>query len=356
MNYLIIFILFLLLLLILIKQSAKPGILKNIRRKINTAVNVKYGYINSSHIKWCDLDYYTESGIKDITHPSVLLYKHHILMVATPYPQSLEDGGVKYENPYLFISHSTEPLITFERLSEQKIIAPLEAHYNSDPKIFMKDNSVYLLNRKCEGPDYFSKITLQKMINYNEWTKPIDIIKIDRVGVCPLYINYLGHEYVVLINIRWNKLFGIKTLGYKTDNIEIWINNGTIEHPNFSLYDRVLWSMSQQIYHADSFIYNDDIYIIFNASNKEYKTFYGIPDHFKYLWIARTKDFHSFQICNKPLLKRSGIYKPTAYLDHGILKVYFASDNSYFGDERKSYISGNRIGYFEMPFDSIVFD
>lgn len=340
----------------MLKRSEKPGMLKNLRRVVDTATNIGKGYVDSKRIIWCSLDYKTKEGYKDITHPSIGRIGYELLMAASPYPQTLENGGVGYENPYLFEAKENPPFVHFNLVTNQPIALPEEAHYNSDPHIFHKGDTLYLLNRKFSGPDYLALITLQCTRNLKIWSNPLPIIKTNHVCASPFFLNWHGKEYIYLINTHWNELFGHKTIGYQTENIEIWENKRDLQNPDFQLWKTLPWNFDEQIYHGDGFIYEDELYIIFNALSNRFRTFYGIRDHFKYLWIAKSNDLIHFQICHRPLLRRGGIYKPTAYLEDSILHVYFATDNSYYGKDKKAYPSGNRIGYFTIPLKDIQFD
>lgn len=334
--------------------SSKPGMLKNIRRKINTFTNERKGLVDKNAIKWCDFHLEIQ-GHKDITHPSILIAEEGMYVAATPYPQLLEDGGVGYENPYLFKATNSEAdaPTDFALVDDKPICLPEEAHYNSDPVLFNWKGKMYMMTRKQEGPDYLSKIILQEYVD-GHWSAPIDIIKTDRMCACPMVMQKDGKVWVYMINYRWNSFKGHKTIGYTTENIEVWTNRDN-KLTAFE-FDRFLdWPHTQQVYHGDLF-YNDGYYyMLFNGLDTSFTTFYGIHDHFKYLWIARSKDGISFEVSKRPLLKRSGIYKPTSFFKDGVLNVYFATDNSYFGKDRKQYKSGNRIGTFSVPLNLIEF-
>ena len=78
-------LLFLVAFLYCVYKSSKPGILKNLRRLVNTLTNERKGLIDKSNIRWCTFELDIQ-GHKDITHPSILLDNHNMLVVATPYP------------------------------------------------------------------------------------------------------------------------------------------------------------------------------------------------------------------------------------------------------------------------------
>lgn len=355
----VVIVLFCLLLMVLflycIYKSSRPGLLKNIRRKINTFTNERKGLVDKRQITWCSFDIDID-GHKDITHPSVLVDEGEVLVAATPYPQLLEDGGVPFENPYLFkakLPDGIAPSI-FNLVDSKPICLPDEAHYNSDPVLFVWKGRKYMLTRKQEGPDYLSKIVLQEFVN-GVWSTPVDIIKTDRMSACPMVVQINGKLKIYMINYRWNTFKGHKTIGYTTENIEIWENED--EALTSFRFERFLdWPHTQQVYHGDLFYFDGFYYMLFNGMDSRFRTFYGIHDHFKYLWLAKSKDGLDFKVCRKPLLKRSGIYKPSSYIENTRLNVYFATDNSYCGNDRMQYKSGNRIGVFSVPFDLIQYE
>ena len=338
-----------------IYKSSKPGILKNLRRLVNTFTNESKGIVEKKLIKWCSFKLDIK-GHKDITHPSIIDFNGQLFVAATPYPQKLEDGGVGYENPYLFkpkVGGEAKP-IDFDCISPEPICLPEEAHYNSDPVLFEWKGKMYMLTRKQEGPDFLSKIILQTY-DGSMWSTPKDIIKTDRMSACPMILKKDGKLQVYMINYRWNMFKGHKTIGYTTENLEIWENDDD-DLKSFRFKEFVEWSHSQQVYHGDMFTYGECHYMLFNGLDLRFRTFYGIHDHFKYLWLARSKDGIHFEVSKRPLLKRSGIYKPTAYIKDGHLNVYFATDNSYTGEDKKEYPSGNRIGQFSVNLDMIEFE
>lgn len=352
---LLLVLLFLVAFLYCVYKSSKPGVLKNIRRVVNTLTNERKGLINKSNIRWCSFELDIQ-GHKDITHPSILLDNHDMMVAATPYPQLLEDGGVGFENPYLFkaVQMDNQAVTHFKLVDKEPICLPEEAHYNSDPVLFKWKDKTYLMTRKQEGPDYLSKIILQEYVG-DKWSEPIDIIKTDRMSACPMVIQMDNKLKVYMINYRWNSFKGHKTIGYTTENVEIWENEN--DELTMFKFDRFIdWPHTQQVYHGDMFYHEGYYYMLFNGLDTSYRTFYGIHDHFKYLWIAKSKDGVHFSVSKNPLIKRSGIYKPTSYLKDGILNVYFATDNSYFGSDRKHYRSGNRIGHFSISLNSIKYE
>lgn len=285
-----------------------------------------------------------------------MLVDDEMIVAATPYPQLLDDGGVGYENPYLFkpILKTSDAPIKFNLVDSNPICLPEEAHYNSDPVLFEWKGKIYMMTRKQEGPDYLSKIVLQEY-NNEKWSEPIDIIKTHRMSACPMVIQMGDRINVYMINYQWNSFKGHKTIGYTTQNIEIWENESE-DLASFKFKGFIEWPHTKQVYHGDMFFYDGYNYMLFNGLNTSFRTFYGIHDHFKYLWLAKSKDGEHFLVSKKPLLKRSGIYKPTSYIKDGILNVYFATDNSYFGKDRKLYRSGNRIGQFSIPLNSIQYE
>ena len=186
---LLLVLLFFIVFLYCVYKSSKPGVLKNLRRGVNTMTNERKGLIDKSNVRWCTFELDIQ-GHKDITHPSILLDNHDMLVAATPYPQLLEDGGVGFENPYLFKADlkDNQAATRFNLVDNNPICLPEEAHYNSDPVLFKWKDKTYLMTRKQEGPDYLSKIILQEYVG-DKWSEPIDIIKTDRMSACPMVIQ-----------------------------------------------------------------------------------------------------------------------------------------------------------------------
>lgn len=346
------------LLLFLLKESAKPGIFKNIRRWVNTGKNIRKGIVSSKEIKWCTLPYTVERGLLDITHPSLYwdCIKNILYLAATPYPQSLGHGGLEYENPYLFYApfDGGEAPVDFICYKDEPVCLPEEAKYNSDPVLFKDEERLFLLTRKVEGPDYFCKIVIQELVDGN-WSNPIDLLKTDRICASPMIIKKDGIYRIYLINTRYNTIFGKKSIGYYTENLECWSSH-TLAPYSFSFVNKIEWKYKQQIYHSDLIHHQGYFYLIFNALHTDFRTFYGIRDHFKYLWICRTRDFINFEMCPKPLLKRAGIYKPSGLFLKDKLIIYFSTDNSYYGKARNLYKSGNRIGVIEVSVNYLYFE
>lgn len=359
-----------LILYILAIESKKPGILKNYRRSICTINNIKKGIYNDSIIKWCTLPISSRldqggipNGFLDITHPSIAILAspwngYNIWLAATPYPQSLDDKAEIYENTSVFHANIHNSIIptTFKAIKHNPIIYNEEAKYNSDPDIFYEKSIMYIISRKCIGPDYNVRIVLQKSQNGENWSSPQTLIKTNRISLCPCLLK-VGNIYrIYMFNTHFDERYSKKIGGIITDNIEIWESN-SLSHPDFHLTKFAKWHNFSNFWHGDIVLYKKKYYMVYCGTNYNYKILYGIGniiDTYKYLWLATSDDGYNFKAYPKPILKKSGIYRPTlAINDRGIMTIYFSTENSYY-DRTRKYSGGNRIGMFNVSLYDLI--
>jgi len=349
-------------------ESKKPGRLKNFRRKVCTLNNIKDGLLNESIIHWCSLPITARldqggvpDGMLDITHPSVIALPkpwngYDVWLAATPYPQRQGNDAQIYENTSIFHANRIGGLMpcNFTAIDRNPIIYGEEAEYNSDPDLFFEDSTMYVVTRKCNGPDYFSKIVLQNSKNGNKWSDPVSLIKTNRLNLCPCMIKIKGVYRMYMFNTHFDERYSSNIGGIITDNIEVW-ESKSLEKPDFKFVKSVPWKNDSNVWHGDILFYKDKFYLMYCGTNYDYKIFGLTIDTFKYLWLAVSDDGFHFKAYKKPLLKRSGIYRPTFSIDgKGILTVYFSTENSYWGKDHEKYPGGDRIGMFSVPFNDVL--
>lgn len=351
--------------------SKKPGKLKNMRRIICTMGNVKNGIYDESIIKWCDLPISSrldQGGVPDnmldITHPSVVLLPkpwngYNVWLAATPYPQIIGNDAQIYENTSIFhaCTHNSAFPSKFIAIKHNPIIYGEEAKYNSDPELFMDDDStMYVITRKCIGPDYFARIVLQQSRDGENWSYPVTLLKTDRLSMCPCLIK-VGERYrIYMFNTHFDERYSKYIGGIITDNIEIW-ESESLSHPDFHLVKYVKWNNLSNVWHGDVVFYHHKYYMLYCGTNYNYKILYGmgrVIDTFKYLWLAVSDDGYNFKAFPKPLLKRAGIYRPTFVIENDIMTIYFATENSYIGKDSKRYPGGDRIGLFSISLNDLI--
>lgn len=350
--------------------SKTPGKLKNMRRVICTMENIKNGIYDESVIKWCDLPISSrlnQGGVPDnmldITHPSIILLSkpwngYNVWLAATPYPQKIGDDAQIYENTCIFHAnlHNKHFPYKFTAVKYNPIIYPGEAEYNSDPELYFEDSIMYAITRKCTGPDYFAKIVLQHSVDGDSWSKPITLLKTNRLSLCPCLIKVGDIYRIYMFNTHFDERYNKYIGGVITDNIEIW-ESTSLSKPNFHFTQFVKWDNKSNIWHGDVVFYKNKYYMIYCGTNYDYKILYGIGnviDTFKYMWLAVSDDGYHFRALPKPILKRAGIYRPSFVIHDDVLTVYFSTENSYIGRDRKYYPGGNRIGTFSVSLNDLI--
>src|SRR5574344_638490 len=347
-------------------KSKKPGIYKDIRRKICTFQNEKYGVFDKSIIKWCNIPISSRlecggvpNNLLDITHPTLLVLDkpwkgYNVWLAATPYPQSLNDDvSILYENTSIFHANMNGNIFptTFTSIKHNPIIYQEEASYNSDPDIIMENDTLYVVTRKVDGPDYKSDIVLQKSCDGEHWTEPLSLIKSNRLCLCPCIVKVNNKFYIYMFNTHFDERYSRSFGGVITDNLELWESN-SLSNPKFKFVRSIKWGNVSNVWHGDVVYYNHKYYMIYCGTNYNYKILYGIGniiDISKYLWLAVSDDGIHFKALPKPILKRSGMYRPTFYIGKsGLVTVYFSTENSDRGDDQSHYPGGNRIGMFQF--------
>lgn len=328
-----------------------------------TSDNTREGLFDVKSMEWCDLPIGFDldkggvpNGYQDITHPSVILASTNdsmaVWMAATPYPTSLSTSGEPYENTCIFYStvNDAKYPTSFSPIFKNPIIYKGTAKYNSDPDIFYNnaDTSLYVITRKRRGPEYITKIVLQKSKDGNQWSEPNDLFTTDSLCLCPCLLKGNNDTYqIYAFNTRDDSQ---KT----TNNIQIW-ESRSLSQPSFELKHVVSWRNKQNVWHGDIVYHNETYYMVFCGTSADYRfKWTRKADSTKYLWFARSKDGLNFDVNPRPILKCNGAYRSSFFIDPNDNIIIYCSFHNRFRGDQSMYPAGNRIGKIEVPLSSVA--
>jgi hypothetical protein len=323
------------------------------------------GIVDQDSLKWCTLPLLTyfdngtiPDGIMDITHPSIVYipdkwngFTHWL--AATPYPQTLPDTrvGAIFENTCIFYANSGGLFHpdTFAPIKRNPIITIQEAGYNSDPELFLDREAdvLYCITRKRCGPDYVTKIVIQKSKDGQTWSDPVPIISLKSEEGClsPCLIKYKSKFRIYVFQDATD------TMG-TTLSVDIW-ESSNLHDPHFSLYKKIKWNSKINIWHGGLFDYKSRLYLIGCGTKKGNVFITGQEDISKYIYLGFSNDGENFSMFSRPVLRANGVYRASAFIDEKDTFVCYVSlHNRYKGN--KSYPAGNRIAVFEYPFNDLL--
>jgi hypothetical protein len=325
----------------------------------------KEGIVDKDCLNWCTLPLLTyfdngiiPDGIMDITHPSIVYipakwngFTHWL--AATPYPQSLPGTrlGAIFENTCIFYTNSEgiyHPF-TYTPIKRNPIIKRQEAGYNSDPDLFfdLESKILFCITRKRCGPDYITKIVIQKSKDGQTWSDPEPIINLKSEEEClsPCLIKYKNKYRVYVFQDAADSM---KT----TLSVDIW-ESSNLSDPNFSLYKKCKWHSTINIWHGGLFEYKNKLYLVGCGTKKGNVFITGQRDISKYLYLGVSTDGENFSMFSKPILRTNGVYRASAFIDEKDTFVCYVSlHNRYKRDA--AYPAGNRIAVFEYPFNNLL--
>ncbi len=327
--------------------------------------NADLGYLSDDSIRWFDFPLTEQldeggipNGLLDVTHPSVVYLPsampdsvHNLWVALTPYPESM--GGECYENTCVYSGDYDEDdgiQPTFENVHQNPIIFKEYAGFNSDPDIYYDtdDSLLYCVTRKQNCPDSQNEFVLQHSRDGQRWSEPTILFKTDKLSLCPCLFKVDDKYYIYVFNP--DDYYSVNS------TFDIW-ESSSLSNPDFHLHETCTWpQIDFGIWHGDIIRYNNCYYLLFCGFNQRYSNaLVGGRDRSRYLWIARSHDGRNWQFYNKPLLKKSGLYRASMFVDkHNRMVSLFSVHHRMFGER---YQSGNRIGSIRLPMavvDSLI--
>lgn len=311
----------------------------------------------------CQLEHFRyDENHGDIVHPCVRYLEdgfegHHWWMVYTPY----YNGQASMENPILCYSDSAEKMPPNKWRFYALVSEKPKDGYNSDPTLFYKDGSLYVLWRENVSQNktnypysratFLAKVENGKVIRHNT---PLLIAEQEPVDpeCCPSIMKDSEENviaYAMHLRFFSPKIRSLKGLlrkvvekitllldfagiysQQKSYGIAIWKGDKELNRP-FRYFKTVKFKNKNPLYrpwHMDFFDYKDRRYAIVqtNQCNAD-------------ICLAWSLDKENFTFYNKPLITNNtinavGIYKPCAGVINNTFYLYYTAQQ--LSDRRKN--------------------
>ena len=289
--------------------------------------------IGNNSFKWCKIPVPENYPMQSQTHPSILYVPERWngathWLGTTPYPF----GDIRFENPCIYYADQKDENVPtdFVPIKCNPIVDWAgDKSYNSDIELFLKNNTLYAINRVNDGR-VLREIELLSSKDGQNWSTPISIYQSNDENRQLLSPSVIEHEDKIYIYFLSGDA-GIKKKGH-CGGIEI-IEGSDLSNPNFKYKTKGVFVNSEitgiQPWHFDLFIYADKLYMVFCGRNIKKKTFrYPMETY-----LAVSDNFIDFTIYPIPILKHIKTYRPSAYVDEkGIFNLYFSVVGEVAGD------------------------
>ncbi|MDD2436479.1 MAG: hypothetical protein PHG27_00100 [Massilibacteroides sp.] len=307
--------------------------------------------IGNRSYRWCKIPIPEGYPRQSQTHPSIFYtqekWNHYTHWLATtPYPNS----DTKFENPCIYKANQQNDIIPicYSPISNNPIVChPGGDAYNSDPELFIINNTLYCIIRENENKHYLREIKLSSSTDGEIWTKPKTIYYSNdekRQLLSPAYLKTKNKHQIYFLNGD----AGIGRHG-KCSGIEI-IESENLETLSFKFVNKGNFTNSKEVgiepWHFDLFEYKNCLYMVLCGRNKKRKTIRNPMETF----LAVSTDRINFHIFEKPLIRYFKTYRPSAYIDEaGIFHLYFSTIGFYLNDN-----SDRNIGVTSIPFKQLL--
>lgn len=360
-NILAIVILTLFPFVIIFVNAKRSQRFRGVFSELLSSENVQNGFLSADSVYWFDFPISEQldeggvpGGILDVTHPSVVYLsssfpqiRHNLWVALTPYPESI--GGECYENTCIYGGFYDENIginPSFSNIHQNPILFRDYAGFNSDPDLFYdeQDSLLYCITRKQNCPDSQNVFVLQHSNNGEDWSVPLPIFKTDKLSLCPCLLKVNGKYYIYVFTP--DDYYSIHS------TYDVW-ESSSLSDPDFKLIATHEWPHNSiGIWHGDIIFHKNNYYMCFCGFNKNYSNrVLGGMEHSRYLWIARSCNGVDWQFYDKPLLKKSGLYRSSIFVDlQDKLVCTFSVHHREFSEK---YPSGNRIGSIRLSMSTI---
>lgn len=313
------------------------------------------------------------------THVGVYLYKNKVYLSSSPFPivkygnfvaytraivRKISHGkicklvvGESFENPLLYVSTENSNIV-FRLMQSKPLMEQPDPYYgypsfNSDPDLFIENNTIYVINRSIfrtkltpnrKRDEYIIRYYLIKgLIDENRF-KFISsnlIYESDELTVSPCLTKYRG-KYILtnLYTNCYNDGENFEGLKYvSADSIESVTSKRDWKTIEVDTSIFIPWHMSL-------FVYNDELFTIVACVRRG-------ESHRCYQLLGKFKDdLSALDIFNTPLCDYNS-YRGSAYVSaDGVFHLYNATVNEKIkGGES---VDGREIIYSSMPFSKLL--
>ncbi len=327
---------------------------KNLQSLLDKTDIIRYRervVIGNRTYKWCKIPVPDSYPKQSQTHPAILYipngwnqYTHWL--ATTPYPNS----DIRFENPCIYRANQENDIIPscYSPILKNPILPhPGGKAYNSDPELFIHENTLYCIVRENENKHYLREIKLMSSIDGETWTNPKTIYHSndeDRQLLSPSYIKTENKHQIYFLNGD----AGIGKHGRCT-GIEI-IESEDLATDSFKFVNKGTFTNSKETgiepWHFDLFEYKNCLYMILCGRNKKKKTLRNPMETF----LAESTDRINFHIFEKPIIRHLKTYRPSVYVDDkGVLQIYFSTIGAYINDK-----SDRNIGITSIPLEELL--